>query len=78
MSTTTSPALKRTADSPDAVAPKGLRSGVIGLLGSTVLGVVQTAPAYSIAVTLGFLVAAVGLQLRRYFASKAHHVAQGE
>jgi amino acid transporter len=63
MSTTTSAAgaLKRTADSPDAIAPKGLRSGIIGLLGSTVLGVVQTAPAYSIAVTLGFLVAAVGL-----------------
>jgi amino acid transporter len=47
---------------PDAVADKGLRPGVIGLLGSTVLGVVQTAPAYSIAVTLGFLVAAVGAQ----------------
>src|ERR1700716_172248 len=48
-------------DQPDVVAPKGLRSGIIGLLGSTVLGVVQTAPAYSVAVTLGFLVAAVGL-----------------
>src|SRR5947208_9740543 len=46
---------------PDVVAPKGLHRGIIGLLGSTVLGVVQTAPAYSIAVTLGFLVAAVGL-----------------
>jgi amino acid transporter len=46
----------------DAAVDKGLRRGVIGLLGSTVLGVVQTAPAYSIAVTLGFLVAAVGLQ----------------
>src|SRR4051812_22821469 len=46
----------------EAVVDKGLRRGVIGLLGSTVLGVVQTAPAYSIAVTLGFLVAAVGLQ----------------
>jgi hypothetical protein len=30
---------------PGAVARKGLRAGVIGLLGSTVLGVVQTAPA---------------------------------
>jgi amino acid transporter len=46
----------------DTVVDKGLRRGVIGLVGSTVLGVVQTAPAYSIAVTLGFLVAAVGLQ----------------
>ena len=45
----------------DVVASKGLRSGIIGLLGSTVLGVVQTAPAYSIAVTLGFLVAVVGV-----------------
>jgi amino acid transporter len=50
------------AERPDLVAEKGLRRGVIGLLGSTVLGVVQTAPAYSIAVTLGFLVAAVGAQ----------------
>jgi amino acid transporter len=46
----------------DAVAEKGLHRGAIGLLGSTVLGVVQTAPAYSVAVTLGFLVATVGAQ----------------
>ena len=51
-----------TAPGPDVIADKGLRTGVIGLLGSTVLGVVQTAPAYSIAVTLAFLVASVGLQ----------------
>jgi hypothetical protein len=44
-----------------AVVPKGLRENSIGLLGSTVLGVVQTAPAYSIAVTLGLLVGVVGL-----------------
>jgi amino acid transporter len=44
-----------------AVARKGLRENTIGLLGSTVLGVVQTAPAFSVAVTLGLLVAAVGL-----------------
>jgi hypothetical protein len=58
MSTTTSAggALARTSDSPDTIAPKGLRSGIIGLLGSTVLGVVQTAPAYSIAVTLGLAI----------------------
>ena len=41
-----------TAPGPDVIADKGLRTGVIGLLGSAVLGVVQTAPAYSIAVTL--------------------------
>jgi amino acid transporter len=44
------------------VADKGLHRGMIGLVGGTVLGVVQTAPAYSVAVTGGFLAAAVGLQ----------------
>src|SRR4051812_22759021 len=63
MSTTVSAADAQTevVTSADGVAAKGLRTGIIGLLGSTVLGVVQTAPAYSIAVTLGFLAAAVGL-----------------
>jgi amino acid transporter len=60
MSATAQPPATPEARQPDAVAEKGLHRGVIGLLGSTVLGVVQTAPAYSIAVTLGFLVAAVG------------------
>ena len=54
-------AVERSHEPADVIAAKGLRRGIIGLLGSTVLGVVQTAPAYSIAVTLGFLVAAVGL-----------------
>ena len=44
------------------VAAKGLRAGSIGLLGSSVLGVVQTAPAYSIAVTVALLAGTVGLQ----------------
>jgi amino acid transporter len=44
------------------VADKGLRRGAIGLIGSVVLGVVQTAPAYSVAVTLAFLVGAVAMQ----------------
>ncbi|MFL5862301.1 MAG: amino acid permease, partial [Solirubrobacteraceae bacterium] len=63
MSTTVStpPAAKRGLEPAEVVAPKGLHRNIIGLVGSTVLGVVQTAPAYSIAVTLGFLVAAVGL-----------------
>src|SRR3954451_2379409 len=47
---------------PAVVADKGLHRGVIGLVGGTILGVVQTAPAYSVAVTGGFLAAAVGLQ----------------
>src|SRR3954452_15726054 len=50
------------APPPPGVVKKGLRSGAIGFAGSTVLGVVQTAPAYSLAVTAGFLAAAVALQ----------------
>src|SRR3954462_12291596 len=60
MSTPTVPAPTVTGAAP-AVADKGLRKGVIGLVGGTVLGIVQTAPAYSVAVTLGFLAATVGL-----------------
>jgi amino acid transporter len=56
VSTATAPPAAETG-----VARKGLRAGVIGVLGSTVLGIVQTAPAYSIAVTLGFLAATVGV-----------------
>jgi amino acid transporter len=36
---------------------KGLKSGAIGLLGSVVVGVASTAPAYSLAASLGFIVA---------------------
>src|SRR5437588_12523117 len=60
-SVSTPPAAERGLEPADVVAPKGLHRNIIGLVGSTVLGVVQTAPAYSVAVTLGFLVAAVGL-----------------
>ena len=41
---------------------KGLKSGALGLISSTVIGVASTAPAYSLAATLGFVVAAIGLQ----------------
>ncbi len=41
---------------------KGLRGGALGLIASTVIGIASTAPAYSLAATLGFIVAAVGLQ----------------
>jgi amino acid transporter len=54
--------LTREADQPDQIAEKGLRRNIIGLLGGTVLGIVETAETYSIAVTLGFLVIAVGAQ----------------
>ncbi len=41
---------------------KGLRGGVLGIVSSTVIGVASTAPAYSLAVSLGLVTAAVGLQ----------------
>src|ERR1700754_1620583 len=40
---------------------KGLKPGALGLVSSIVMGVASTAPAYSIAATLGFIVAVVGL-----------------
>ncbi|HEX9041897.1 MAG TPA: APC family permease [Trebonia sp.] len=40
---------------------KGLKSGALGLVAATVMGVASTAPAYSLAATLGFIVAVVGL-----------------
>ncbi|HYA69357.1 MAG TPA: APC family permease, partial [Acidimicrobiales bacterium] len=44
-----------------APAEKGLKSGAIGLISSVVIGVASTAPAYSLAATLGLIAAAVGL-----------------
>src|SRR5579862_6694486 len=41
---------------------KGLKSGALGLLSSVVMGVASTAPAYSLAATLFFVVAAVSLK----------------
>ena len=40
---------------------KGLKPGALGLVSSIVMGVASTAPAYSLAATLGFIVAVVGL-----------------
>src|ERR1700739_1858400 len=40
---------------------KGLKTGALGLISSIVMGVASTAPAYSLAATLGFIVAVVGL-----------------
>ncbi len=41
---------------------KGLKSGALGLISTTVIATASVAPAYSIAATLGFVVAIVGLQ----------------
>src|SRR6266851_886276 len=50
--------------SPGAVerpVEKGLKTGALGLVSATVMGVASTAPAYSLAATLGLIVAVVGL-----------------
>jgi amino acid transporter len=49
------------ARSPDD-GGKGLKTGAIGLASSVVIGVASTAPAYSLAATLGIIVALCGLQ----------------
>ncbi|HEV3267185.1 MAG TPA: APC family permease [Acidimicrobiales bacterium] len=41
---------------------KGLKTGALGLVSSIVIAVASTAPAYSMAATLGFVVVAIGLQ----------------
>ena len=41
---------------------KGLKAGALGMLSSVVIGVSSTAPGYSLAATIGFVAAAVGLQ----------------
>jgi len=46
----------------DSFQEKGLKKGALGLLSSTVIGVASTAPAYSLAATLGFVVIAIGPQ----------------
>src|SRR6202051_1130387 len=48
--------------SDQTAADKGLKAGALGLISSTVVGVASTAPAYSLAATLGFVVVAIGLQ----------------
>ena len=42
---------------------KGLKPGALGLVSAIVMGVASTAPAYSLAATLGLIVAGVGLRL---------------
>jgi amino acid transporter len=45
-----------------AAVDKGLERGTVGLLSSVVIGLSSTAPAYSLAATLGFVVMAVGVK----------------
>ncbi len=46
----------------DRPGEKGLKTGALGLVSGIVIGVASTAPAYSLAATLGLVVVAVGLQ----------------
>jgi amino acid transporter len=41
---------------------KGLKVGALGLIASTVMGVASTAPAYSLAATLGFIIIVPGMR----------------
>jgi amino acid transporter len=58
MATTTTSDLEPVEEYKD----KGLKGGALGLLSSIVMGVASTAPAYSLAATLFFVVTAVGLK----------------
>ena len=55
---TTAPQLQPMEESRD----KGLKTGALGLVSSIVMGVASTAPAYSLAATLFFVVALVGFK----------------
>ena len=49
-------------DATRARSEKGLKGGALGLISSTVVGVASTAPAYSLAATLGFVVVLIGVK----------------
>ncbi len=53
---------RQTLEPSEQPLDKGLKSGALGLISSTVIATASVAPAYSIAATLGFVVAAVGLR----------------
>jgi amino acid transporter len=62
--TQASPAdLKGDAPGADVPDSKGLKTGALGLVSSIVVGVASTAPAYSLAASLGFIVASGGALL---------------
>jgi amino acid transporter len=53
---------EQAVDSQEQPLEKGLKSGALGLISSTVIATASVAPAYSIAATLVFVVGAVALQ----------------
>ena len=58
-----SAAIPLSADDPEgsAAGGKGLKSGALGYISNLVIGVASTAPGYSLAATLGFIVAVQGM-----------------
>ncbi|MFZ0157923.1 MAG: APC family permease [Kineosporiaceae bacterium] len=48
---------------PEVASEKGLKGGALGLVSSVVVGMASTAPAYSLAASLGFIVASGGALL---------------
>ena len=52
----------RTAEPAEQQLDKGLKSGALGLISTTIIATASVAPAYSLAATLAFVVAAVALQ----------------
>ena len=60
------------APSPGTVEDKGLKKNAIGFVSSVVIGVASTAPGYSLAATLGFVAAAVGVQVAGDPAGQLH------
>jgi hypothetical protein len=46
----------------EPMAGKGLKSGALGLWGNVTIGLASTAPAYSLAATLGYVVLAVAIR----------------
>ena len=55
--------MSATVPASNEVDSKGLKGGALGLLSSVVVGVASTAPAYSLAASLGFIVASGGALL---------------
>ena len=48
--------MSSTSSATDEAGNKGLKGGALGLVSSVVVGVASTAPAYSLAASLGFIV----------------------
>ncbi len=61
MESTTAPRPADTAPDPTAPGAKGLKPDAIGYISNLVIAVASTAPAYSLAATLGFIVAVGGV-----------------